>query len=98
MERKEAVSIGDLLRQAVEESNGAFGFHEVNAINAWPVVVGTAVASKTLKPFIRGGVMTVKVPSAPLRQELHMMRSALLEAINREAGKEVVRELRFTGV
>ncbi|MCH5218586.1 MAG: DUF721 domain-containing protein [Muribaculaceae bacterium] len=95
MERTDAQSIGDLLRQAVEDSQGAFGFYEISAINAWPRVVGEALAAKTLRPFIRNGVMTIRVPAAPLRQELNMMRSALARAINEEAGKDVVRELRF---
>ena len=97
MERKEAESLGDLLRQAIEENQSAFRFDEMSAVHAWPTVVGSQIASKTLKPFIRDGVMTIRVPSAPLRQELNMMRSAIAKAINREVGKEVVKELRFWG-
>lgn len=98
MERKEAESLGDLLRQAIEENQSAFRFDEINAINAWPGIVGRDVASKTMRPFIKNGLMTIRVPSAPLRHELNMMRSMIAAAINREVGKEVVRELRFVGL
>lgn len=97
MERREAQSLGDLLRQAVEESRGAFGFDEINAINAWPIVIGQPIASKTLPPYIKKGVMTIRVPAAPLRHELNMMRTAIARAINNEIEKEVVKELRFIG-
>lgn len=97
MERTDAVSLGDLLRQAIEENQAAFRFDEINAINAWPAVIGRDIARKTFKPFIRGGVMTIRVPAAPLRQELNMMRSLLAKAINSEVGKDVVKELRFLG-
>ena len=86
-----------MLREAVEQNSDAFRFDEINAIQSWPKVVGEAVARKTSRPFIRNGVMTVRVLSAPLRQELNMLRSSLAEAINREIGKEIVKELYFRG-
>lgn len=97
MERKEAQSIGDLLRQEIENSRLSPLLDELNAAKAWPRVVGKDVASRTLRPFIQNGVMTIRVPSAPLRQELSMMRSSLIGALNAEVGKNVVKELRFRG-
>lgn len=95
MERKEAQSIGDLLRQAIEENQNAFRYDEINAINAWPKIVGKGIASRTLRPFLKEGLMTIRVAEAPLRQELNMMRSTLARAINAEVGKEIVKEIRF---
>lgn len=95
MERYEPQSLGDLLRQEIEANQKTFRFDEINAINAWPKVIGASVASRTLRPFIRKGVMTIRVPEAPLRQELNMMRSAIAKAINTEIGKDIVSELRF---
>ena len=97
MERREAKSLGELLREAVEENQAAVRFDDINAINAWPVVIGEGIASKTMKPYIKDGVMTIRVPSAPLRHELNMMRSRLAKAINAEIEKEVVKEIRFKG-
>lgn len=95
MERIEAQSLGDLLRQEIENNQAAFRFDEINAINAWPTVVGNSIASRTMRPYIRKGVMTIRVPAAPLRQELNMMRSAITKAINEHLGKEVISEIRF---
>lgn len=97
MQRIEPQSIGDLLRQAIEENRAAFRYDEISAINAWPKVIGAAIAAKTLKPAIRAGVMTIRVPAAPLRHELNMLRSRLAAAINAEVGRDVVKELKFTG-
>lgn len=87
--------MGDLLRQAIEENRNTFRFDEISAINAWPRIVGKNIASRTLRPYIRGGEMTIRVPEAPLRHELNMMRSTLAAAINAEIGKEIVKELKF---
>ena len=97
MERKEAESLADVLRQAIEENQSAFRFDEMEAINAWPRVIGHDMAKRTMRPYIKNGRMTIRVPSPPLRQELNMMRSAIAKAINAEVGKEVVTDLRFTG-
>lgn len=97
MERTEAQSLGELLRQAIEENRSAFRFDEINAINAWPKVIGGAISARTLRPVIKAGVMTIRVPAAPLRHELNMMRSQIAAAINAEVGKETVKELKFTG-
>lgn len=95
MERQEAKSLGELLREAIEENRAAFRFDEINAINAWPVVIGAGIASKTMRPFVKDGLMTIRVPSASLRQELNMMRSNLARAINAEVGKDVIKEIKF---
>lgn len=97
MDRKEAESLGEVLRQAIEENQSAFRFDEINAINAWPKVVGKDVAHKTMRPYIKDGRMTIRVPSPPLRHELNMMRSVIAKAINNEIGKDIVKELRFIG-
>lgn len=97
MERYEAQSLGDLLRQEIERNQNTYRFDEINAIKAWPVVIGASIAAKTMRPYIKAGVMTIRVPAAPLRQELNMMRSQIAKAINAEIDKDVVKELRFVG-
>lgn len=95
MERYESESLGDIMRRAIEESGNSRRFDEIKAINAWSVVLGRDLASKTLKPQVKNGVMTVKVPSAALRQELNMMRSAIAKALNEQIGKNVITNLKL---
>lgn len=98
MQRHEPQSLGDLLRHEMEMSRSGPLIDEVDAINAWPLVIGEGIAAKTLKPRMKNGLMTIKVPSAPLRQELNMMRAAIARAINTEIGKDTVKELKFIGL
>lgn len=95
MKRYDAESLGDILRQAIEESRNSRRFDEFSAINAWPKVIGATLASRTLRPTVKEGIMTVKVPAAPLRQELNMMRSRIAAALNAEVGKEIITDLKF---
>lgn len=95
MKRYESESIGDILRQAIEESQNSRRFAEISAVNAWPRIIGSELAAKTLRPTVKNGVMTIKVPAAPLRQELNMHRTSLAKALNDEVGKEIISEIRF---
>ena len=97
MERKDAVSLGELLRLSIEASENSRRFDEVTAINSWPYIVGPEVAGKSPRPFVKNGVMYVRLQNAGLRQELNMQRSALCEALNRKVGKDIISEIRFIG-
>lgn len=97
MERKDAVSLGELLRLSIEASENSRRFDEVTAINTWPSVVGAEIASMSPRPVVKKGIMYISLHNAGLRQELNMQRSALCAALNRKVGKEIISEIRFIG-
>lgn len=96
MERKDICSIGDVLRQAIEQNNMSGRLAEIEAAAAWTSIVGQHIASMTLRPYVKNGAMTIRVPDSGLRQELTMNRSALIREFNRIVGQEVITSLRFT--
>ena len=57
--------------------------------------MGKAVALKTQEVFISKGKLFVRLSSAPLKHELFMAKSRVLEIINSEVGEEVVSEVVF---
>lgn len=95
MERKESQSIGDILRMAFQENCMQERLDECKAAEIWPEVVGSFISGLCGRPSVKGGVMTVGVPDAPLRHELTMTRSRIIRAINTRLGKEVVSDIRF---
>ncbi|MCB0770436.1 MAG: DUF721 domain-containing protein, partial [Flavobacteriales bacterium] len=66
---------------------------ELNITTAWDDVVGSMVARHTVSVRLRRGRLSVRVDSAPLRQELSFMREALKEILNRRAGRNVIEEI-----
>lgn len=62
---------------------------------AWTDVAGEMIARHTQSLDLRRGKLTVKVDSAPLRQELHFMRTTLVELLNKRFEREVVKEIRI---
>ena len=95
MERRDAVTIGDVLRECLEQSRMQGRLDEVRACDAFAAVLGRDLAALCGRPTIRGGIMTIGVPSASLRSELNMRRGPIRDAINEFVGKDIVRSLEF---
>ena len=95
MERKDAVTVGDVLRECLEKSSMQGRLDEVRACDAFSLVVGTHLASMCHKPYMRNGVMTVGTSNASLRSELNMRRGGIKKGINEILEKEVVKEILF---
>ena len=96
MKRQETMSIGDVLRMTLEENDMTSRLDEFKAIDLWAGIVGEHIAGHTGRPTVSKGVMTVRVPSAPLRHELSMSRSAFTAEFNRLLGRRVIHDSRFT--
>lgn len=96
MQRHEPQSIGDVLRDVLEETSLQNRMDELKAADMWKHVAGENIAALSSKPYVKNGVMSIGVPNASLRNELHMNRSRLKEIINQNLGKEVLKEIKFT--
>lgn len=90
------MSLGEAMRQMIEEAQMGARLDEQKAIEAWPLVVGVAIARSGPRPTVRAGVMTVRLYNAALRQDLSMQRSRLVAAINSLIGRPTLSDIRFT--
>ncbi len=95
MKRVEPESIGDVLRQTLQQQGMTGRLYEAKAVSLWPTVVGEHIASLCGRPVMNNGLMTIYVRSASLRQELNMSRTQLMRLINETLEREVVRDMRF---
>ena len=96
MQRHTPESVGDVLRNLLEETSLQQRMEELKAIEMWAKIVGPELASLTSRPAVKNGVMQVGVPNASLRNELLMNRSRLMQIINSTLGKQIIKEIRFT--
>ena len=96
MERRTPQSVGEVLRNLLEETSLQGRIDELKAAEMWSKIVGKDIAGKSSKPFVKNGVMQIGVPNASLRHELYINRSRLIELINQTLGKEIIKEIRFT--
>ena len=96
MERYSPQSVGDVLRDLLEQTSLQSRMDELKAADLWKHIIGNQIAGLTGKPNVKKGVMSVGVPNASLRNELYINRSQLKNMINEKIGKEVITEIRFT--
>ena len=87
--------LGAVLSELVER----FGYRErldaARAVEAWPAVVGAAVAGVTEQVWMRHGVLHVKIRSAAWRHQLQFQREAWRDRMNEHLGGSVVDEVVF---
>ena len=95
MDRKVPESVGDVLRNLLQETSLQNRMDELKAADLWKAVAGEPIAKNTGNPQVKNGVMSISVPNASLRNELHMNRSLLRNIINKKIGKNVITEIRF---
>lgn len=69
--------------------------NEVTVVASWERVMGKAVALKTKEVYVSKGKLFVRLTSAPLKHELVMAKTRVLEMLNAEVGTEVVTEVIF---
>lgn len=95
MKKYTTASISDVLGQFLRDEGLETPLLEHRAIQAWPEVMGQAIARYTSDLRIRNGVLYVKVSSAPLRQNLQMAHKNIAERINAHVHSHVLSDVRL---
>ena len=93
MKRTEPKAIGELFDQLFKSHNIAAKIAEGGLPNTWREVVGPIVAEQTRQVRFVKGTLYVHVTSAIMRTELMMQREALVRAINKQCGIELVSQV-----
>lgn len=84
-------AIGELLN--VYQLRGKF--NETYLVTYWEKLMGTGIASRTSRIFVNNKKLYIQIDSAPLKNELVMAKSKLIELLNREMGEVVIEEVVF---
>ncbi len=63
--------------------------------NSWEKLVGKPIASKTTQISLHNKKLKIKVNSAPLKNELNMSKTKILELLKSEFGDGVIEEVMF---
>ncbi|MFZ2398172.1 MAG: DUF721 domain-containing protein [Smithella sp.] len=88
-------SIGEVLFSALKKKGLNLKIEENALLKLWPKAVGPQIASKTQPDCLRGGILFVKTISSVWVQQLHFMKEEIRDKLNKLAGKNVIKEIRF---
>ena len=93
--RTGTTSVGEALEEMLRVYRLQQPFRETYLTHHWAELVGAGIASRTGRLHVREGVLYVEILSAPLRQELVLAKTKLIELLNRPSGSEVITDIVF---
>lgn len=68
---------------------------EMEIINAWPEMMGVAIANRTKEIYIKNGILFLTLDSSVIRDELAHGKQIITMRINEKAGTELIRDVWF---
>jgi len=95
MRRSKTISLAEAMKDYIREMNLGGKLSEAGIINSWEETVGKAISSRTSKIYIKDHILYVHLNSSVVRNELFMLRQALKEKLNENAGSEVIKDIVF---
>jgi predicted nucleic acid-binding Zn ribbon protein len=93
MRRSKTISLAEAIKDYIKEMNFEGKLNEIGVINSWEETVGKAISSHTSRIYIKDHVLYVYLNSSVVRNELLMLRQALMERLNEKAGTEIIKEI-----
>lgn len=97
MERRKEQIVNDVALAFLRESGLETPLLQYRLVQAWPTVVGEAVAARTEALDIQHEQLRVRVSSPSLISELQMRRSDLVLRLNAHVGAAIISDIRFMG-
>jgi hypothetical protein len=61
----------------------------------WEKIMGKGIAGKTEALYFKDRKLFITLTSAPLKHELNMSKSKVIDLINREIGQDYIQEVVF---
>lgn len=87
------------LKEAIEGMFKAyhldFKFNETLLLSCWAETMGTTIASRTTKLYIRNKILYAELSSAALKNDLNLSKAKVVALLNKAAGAEVLTDVVF---
>ncbi len=95
MYSKNEMTLGEAIRAYLKAMGLDKKLKERNLINSWEEIMGKAVARATNDIALHNQVLFVRLNSSVVRHQLQMMKSGIIDALNRKAGEKLVNDIVF---
>ena len=86
-------SIGDAVRQMLGTFRIESKYNEATLINSWERLVGSPIAKRTKKVYIKDKVLYVEFKSPSMKNDFLLHKNHVLEVFQKEFGQEVVKDI-----
>ena len=87
------------LKEVLDRWLKAYGYDgkmkEMDVLEAWPEMIGTAVANRTSEIYIKNKKLFLKMDSSVMREELSYGKDVIIQRVNEKAGAEIITDVWF---
>jgi hypothetical protein len=88
--------LGDVIDKLLKAYNLEDKMKELDLLEAWPDLMGKAVAHRTKSIEIKNQKLLLKIDSSVMREQLHIGKQVIILRVNEFMGKEVIRDVWFS--
>ena len=89
----EHISIQDALKEFVETNKLEKGLDKINVADAWAKLMGNGVNNYTTAVNLERETLYVQLSSSVLREELSYGKEKIINMLNEELGKTIIKKL-----
>jgi hypothetical protein len=88
-------TIGELIEKLMKAYRLDGKLKEIDIIESWEEMMGTAVSNRTKNIYIRNKTLFLTMDSSVMREELSHGKSIIIQRINDKAGYEIINNVYF---
>jgi predicted nucleic acid-binding Zn ribbon protein len=88
-------TVGEGIKRLLDEYRLRSQFDQTSISAFWEKLVGATIASRTTAIYVKDKVLFLEIESAPLRSELVIAKSKLIQSLNKSYGYEVIEDIHF---
>ena len=93
--RSQATPLKDAIEAFLKTFNLKSKFNETYLVAFWERMMGKIIATRTKEIYVKNRVLYLRIDSSPLRQELFMAKTKLIDLINKDVGESVIDDVIF---
>ncbi|WP_026955082.1 DUF721 domain-containing protein [Algoriphagus vanfongensis] len=91
--KKEAAPLEEAFKELLKAYRLEGKFQEKSLVHDWGEMVGKTIASRTESVYIRDKKLFVKLSSGPIKREVQMNKSKILQLIDNRYGEGMIEEI-----
>ena len=91
--RKNDLKIGEILGALVRDPKYKPKLYQKKIEHTWQEMMGVWINRETRSIRVKNGILTVRISSSALREELHFMREKIREKINGMLGEDYITDV-----
>ena len=93
--KSDTTLVGQAMNDLFTNYNLKGKFDQNRLIASWEKIMGKMIAQRTGKLFFKGDVLYVEIQSGPLKHELKLAKSKIIENFDKDIGVGVVEDVVF---